>query len=235
MAKPLHNEMQSAKLTAGSAGPPTSRYLDIAEIRDDVVIMKDGTLRVVLLASSINFALKSEDEQEAVIQSYMQFLNSLEYPIQIVVQSRRMNIDPYLMRLREMQRTQQNQLLRAQIDDYVSYIQELVTMGDIMSKKFYVVVPYNPMSDKRKSFFERLTEAFQPVTILKLQEKAFYDRKVLLQTRAGHVQSGLSSMGVQSVQLDTQSLIELYYNAYNPSEAETQKLANIDSLQIDRL
>jgi hypothetical protein len=97
------------KLAKPKAGPPTQRYLDIAEIREDVVVMKDGTLRAVLLVSSINFALKSEDEQQATVQGYMQFLNSLEHPIQVVIQSRRMNIDAYMGNLKEQEETIHNE------------------------------------------------------------------------------------------------------------------------------
>lgn len=232
MAK-VPQDMQSKKLSGPKPGPRTAQYLDIAEIRDDVVIMKDGTLRAVLLTSSINFALKSNEEQEAVIQAYMQFLNSMEYPIQIVIQSRRMNIDNYLARLHDTERTQQNELLRAQIGDYINFIQELVSLGDIMSKKFYVVVPYNPLSDKKKGFFARAGELVRPAISIKLQEKVFADRKSALMSRVGHVQTSLGSMSVQGVMLDTQSLIELYYNCYNPETSETQRLTDLNAIQVE--
>ena len=103
--------MQSKKLSGGKPGVPSQRFLDIAEIKEDVVIMKDGTIRAVLLVSSINFALKNVDEQNAIVQAYMGFLNSIDFPLQVVVQSRRMNIDDYLHSLQEAERTQQNELL----------------------------------------------------------------------------------------------------------------------------
>ena len=129
-------EMQSKKLAKAKPGPPTQRFLDIAEIREDVVVLKDGTLRGVFMVSSINFALKSEDEQQATVQSYMQFLNGLEYPIQVVVQSRKMNIDAYMEALKEQERTIKNDLLRTQIIDYRGFVNELVELGEIMQKKF---------------------------------------------------------------------------------------------------
>jgi hypothetical protein len=127
--------------TAKKPGQPTQRYLDIAEIREDTVVMKDGTLRAVIMVSSINFALKSEDEQQAIIQGYMQFLNGLEHPLQVVVQSRKMNADGYLATLRQQEETIHNELLKTQIRDYTSFIKELVDLGQIMQKRFFVVMP----------------------------------------------------------------------------------------------
>jgi len=163
--------MQSKKLSKPKPGPSTQRFLDIAEIRDDIVILRDGTARAVLLVSSINFALKSADEQEAIVQAYMTFLNSLEYPIQIVIQSRKMNIDPYLKRLSEQSRKTTNDLLRTQIEDYRSFISELLELGQIMQKRFYVVVPYDPLSDKQKKFFSRLTGVLSPVSTARISQK----------------------------------------------------------------
>ena len=114
------------KKTAHKKGVPVQHYLDIAEIKEDVVILKDGTLRAVLAVSSLNFALKSENEQNALISAYAQFLNSLDYPLQIVIQSRKLNIDEYLLRLRRAEKNQSNGLLKIQITDYLSFIKELV-------------------------------------------------------------------------------------------------------------
>src|SRR5690606_8228933 len=130
--------------------PSTQTHLPIAEIKDGVVILKDGTLRKVLMTSSINFALKSEDEQNALISSYVSFLNSLEFPIQIIVQSRKLQIKPYLAKLAELEKNQPKELLRIQIADYRAFVEELVDIGQIMTKKFYVVVPYDPLSNKKK-------------------------------------------------------------------------------------
>src|SRR3989338_7914124 len=138
--------MQSKKLAGAKPTASTKRFLDIAEIKEDVVVLKDGTMRAVLLCSSINFALKSDDEQQAIIQAYMQFLNALEYPIQIVMQSRRLNIDPYLETLIKSEKEQKNDLLRVQIIEYRNFISEMVKLGDIMSKRFYLVVPFDTLS-----------------------------------------------------------------------------------------
>jgi hypothetical protein len=223
------------KLAKPKAGPPTQRYLDIAEIREDVVIMKDGTLRAVLLVSSINFALKSEDEQQATVQGYMQFLNSLEHPIQVVIQSRRMNIDSYMGHLKKQEETIHNELLKTQIRDYMSFVTELVELGEIMQKQFFVVVPYDPSEtgEKRKSFMTRLQTSFSPARLLKLNSKQFIDRKSILTQRVANVSSGLQSMGLQTAMLDTQSLIELYYTCYNPQVLDTQRLVDTNKLQVE--
>lgn len=223
------------KLAKPKVGPPTQRYLDIAEIREDVVIMKDGTLRAVLLVSSINFALKSEDEQQATVQGYMQFLNGLEHPIQVVIQSRRMNIDGYIQTLKKQEEAIQNELLKAQIRDYMSFVTELVELGEIMQKQFFVVVPYDPSEtgEKRKSFMTRLQASLSPAKVLKLNAKQFNDRKSILTQRVANVSAGLQSMGLQVAMLDTQGLIELYYTCYNPQVLDTQKLTDINKLQVE--
>lgn len=225
--------MQSKKLAKPKPGPSTERYLDIAEIRDDMVLLNDGTVRAVLLVSSINFALKSADEQEAIIQAYMTFLNSLEYPIQIVIQSRRMNVDAYMNRLIERERTVENDLLRAQIGDYRAFVMELVELGQIMQKMFYVVIPYDPLTNKKKNFWTRFTEALSPAAAAKLNRKQLTDRIEQLSRRTEIAQSQLNSMGISSARLDTQGLIELYYNVYNPNVFDTQKLADINQVQFE--
>ena len=213
--------------------PATKKYLDIAEIREDTVIMKDGTLRSVLLASSVNFALKSEDEQSAIISNYVGFLNSLDFSIQIVIQSRRLNIEKYLNRLKEEEKKQTNELLKMQIADYKQFVGELIEMGDIMSKRFYVVVPYSPFTNNQKKFFDRLKEVLTPASAIRLNKQKFLKRKRDLMLRVNSVMSGLQSMGVQSAVLDTQSLIELYYNVYNPDLMETEKLVPLNNLRVE--
>ncbi len=210
----------------------TQQYLDIAEIRDDVVVMRDGTLRAVLLISSINFALKSEEEQNAIIAAYVSFLNNIDFPLQIVIQSRELNIDRYLHNLKQKEKEQTNELLKIQTTEYIQYIKELISLGKIMSKRFYVIVPYDPLSDKQKGFFARLWDAFKPATLITMKEKKFQRRKAQLIRRLDNVISGLASIGLHSVQLDTQSLIELYYNTYNPVVSAHQKLTDVKDLRV---
>ncbi len=221
----------------GKSTPPTQRFLDIAEIRENVVVMKDGTMRAVILVSSINFSLKSDEEQQAVIQGYIQFLNSLEHPLQITIQSRKMNIDGYLDRLKERERSITNELLRSQIRDYTSFIQELVQLGEIMEKRFLVTVPYDPADDGKggKSFWGKLQHALYPAAIVKLNTKQFNDRRDALMKRTGVIVGGLESMGLSAALLDTQGLIELFYHVYNPELAQSQPLAPIDDLQVEKV
>lgn len=225
--------MPENSLVRNKINVSTQQYLDIAEIKDDVVIMKDGTLRSVLLVSSINFALKSEDEQNAVINSYVMFLNNLNFMLEIVIQSRELDIDNYLNYLKEKEKQQLNKLLKIQTAEYVEYIKELTSIGKIMNKRFYVVVPYNPLSDKHKSFFSLLQEAIKPATSIKLKEKSFLRYKEMLNRRLESVIGGLESIGVSVARLDTQSLIELYYKTYNPETAKNQNLAEVQKLRVE--
>ncbi len=233
--------MQSVKLAGSKKGPPTQHFLDIAEIKEDTVILKDGTLRAVLLVSSINFALKNMDEQNAIVQAYMGFLNSIEFPIQVVIQSRHMNIDDYLERLKKAEKVQKNELLRNQIGDYREYVHQLVELGEIMQKRFYVIVPLDPAMSgeagseglKRRGFFARAQELLTPAVAIRLSEKRFKDKRDQLMLRVNGVLSGLASMSLNAVALDTQSLIELYYTVYNPELFETQRLEDINKLQFE--
>lgn len=219
-------------LSSGRITTSTQQYLDIAEIKDDVVVMRDGTLRAVLLVSSINFALKSEDEQEAIVSSYVGFLNNISFPVQIVIQSRKLNIEGYLEELKQKEKEQMNELLKIQTKEYIQYIQELVSIGDIMSKSFYVVIPYNPLSDKHKGFFNSVSEVFKPATLVRMKGKRFDRHKSELTRRIESIVSGLGSAGLKTAQLDTQSLIELYYNTYNPTTSENEKLTEMKNLRI---
>jgi len=218
-----------------NALPATQHHLSVAEVKQDTLVMKDGTLRAVLLVSSINFALKNDDEQSAIISAYVSFLNSLDHPLQVVIQSRQLHIKPYLSKLIEKERKQTNELLRAQIADYRSFVAELVDLGKIMSKQFFVIVPYDPLSNKKKGFFSRLGEVVNPVKVVKLKEERFLERKKDLDMRIRQVESGLTNMGLEVVRLDTQSLIELLYSTYNPDIALSEPLAPLEKMQVENI
>lgn len=218
-----------------SAKASTQANLPIAEIKDGVVVLKDGTMRAVLMVSSINFALKSEDEQNAVISSYVGFLNSIDFPIQVVVQSRKLQIQPYLDNLFDIEKNQTNELLRVQIADYRAFVAELVQMGQIMTKRYYVVVPYDPASDRRKSFWSRIKEVVKPAVSLKLKGKRFIKRKEDLDLRLRHVVNGLQGIGLTVAQMDTQALIELYYSTYNPEIAFAEPMAPVNQLRVEKI
>ncbi len=211
----------------------TQKHVPIAEIRDDIIIMKDGTMRSILMVSSINFALKGEDEQNALIAGYVSFLNTLSFPLQIVIQSRPLNLDNYLLGLKNMEKQQMNQLLRMQIADYHDFLKELLDLGEIMTKKFFVTVPYNPAGDLKKTFWQRALSLFSAAQIITLNKERFNKQKDDLLKRVDLVISGLSSLGLSVVQLDTQSLIELVYNSYNPQIIDSQKLAPVEKLRLE--
>ncbi len=213
--------------------PATQRFLDVAEVRDDLVILKDGSVRAVVLVSSINFALKSEDEQQAIIQGYTQFLNGLDHPIQIIVQSRKMNIDDYVKRMKEAEENLKNELLRGQMNDYIQFVQQIVGDGEIMSKRFYLVIPYDPGASQKKGFWERFKEVIMPLIRITLDEKSLARRKEEMNQRTSHVIGGLSSMGLSGIRLDTQGLIELLYDAYNPETSASQPMRDIQELQVE--
>jgi type IV secretory pathway VirB4 component len=220
---------------ASKATPSTQKYLRIGEIKDDTVIMRDGSLRSVILVSSINFALKSEDEQNAIISAYVGFLNSLDSPFQILIQSRKLDLENYLEILQESERKQTNDLLKLQMTEYRQYITELVEMGNIMTKRFYVIVPYQPFGKKTRSFWQRTSDLVSPSSAVSLNQRIFISRQKELFTLVDRVISGLSSMGLRSQVLDTQALIELFYNTYNPTIAKNQKLEDINKLRMEKV
>ncbi|MBU1202853.1 hypothetical protein KKH39_02315 [Patescibacteria group bacterium] len=226
--------MKNEKLASSRPKNSTQKFLDIAEIRDDLVVLNDGSVRGVLLVSSINFDLKSEDEQKAIVGGYINFLNSLDYPLQIIIQSRPLNIDDYLERLKKVEREQTNELLRMQTADYRGFVGELLTLERIMSKKFYVIVPYSSATDKKRSFFSRLSAVFSAAKVVSLSRKRFEEFAAQLNKRCDFIGGGLSSMGLRSQRLSTQALIELYYNSYNPDLFQREKLEDINQLIVEK-
>lgn len=218
---------------SGDKTPSTQRYLPFAEIRDNLVIMRDGTLRAVILVSSLNFALKSEDEQKGTVQAYVSFLNTIDFPLQIVVQSRKLNIEKYLNKLELLARQQDNELLRKQTLSYRMFVKRLVEEADIMDKKFYVVVQYSPISNKKKSFWSRARDVLSTSNAVRLNQKQFQQYVEQLERRIAVVISGLRSMSLETQVLDTAALIEMYYNTYNPVTKQRQRIEDMDKLQID--
>ncbi|HLC38887.1 MAG TPA: hypothetical protein VJJ80_02045 [Patescibacteria group bacterium] len=208
----------------------TQAHLPIAEIRNGCVVLKDGSLRLVLLVSTINFDLKNEDEQNALVYAYQNFLNSLTFPIQIVMQSRRIDLSGYLSELSARLPQIENPLLQLQIEDYSAFIQKLITVANIMNKKFFIVIPFFPPALKQTAgFWEKAKSAItaqEPVIDMTHFEEY---RKELIQ-RAQAAASGLAALGLRAIQLTTQELIELYYQSYNPELAVREKLIPIEQL-----
>lgn len=214
--------------------PSTQQYVPFAEVRDGIVVMKDGTLRAVLLVSSVNFALKSEDEQKGIIANYVTFLNGLDFELQIVIQSRKLSIEAYLEKLERLAKQQDNELLRKQTIAYHSFVGQLVEDADIMDKKFYVVVPFSPFSKKRKSYWSRFQEVLSPASKVRLNQARFEKYKLDLERRVNRVVAGLQSVGLKTNLLDTQALIEVYYNTFNPITKQQRRIQDINEMQVDR-
>lgn len=213
----------------------TQSTLQLSEIRDGMVIMVDGSFRTVVACKSINFDLMSDREREGVEYSYQNFLNSLNFPVQILVRSQRVDIGPYIDKLVSTRRSQDNMLLGVLMDDYIGFIDALSQEANIMEKSFYIVIPYFPKGDaanlveQGKGFFGKLFARPQN-TITHIDAAAYQKAKDEMKNRVDSVTAGLFQIGVQSVQLDTKSLGELYYNYYNPDTALRQPLGNFDNL-----
>ena len=210
----------------------TQDFLAFGEIHDGIIVTKTGELRVVLMASSINFSLKSEQEQTAIVFAYQNFLNSLSFPIQILMQSRRLDLTKYLAKLKETADKQTNELLRAQTTDYHDYIERLIKVANIMDKKFYVIVPYMPpvtSQIKAPGLFGKNKDA----NSIQITPEQFDNYKQELSQRAQVIQSGLGSIGVRTAQLNTQQVVELLYGIYNPEEAAKEKLIDFNHLNSD--
>ncbi len=210
----------------------TQKYLSIDTIQDSVVILKDGGLRAVLMTSSINFDLKSSDEQDAIIYAYQNFINSLDFPLQIQVSSRVLNINGYINYLSEFQQTQQNELLRLQIGEYSQFIQELVSEANIVNKTFYIVIPFDPIEVK-EGFLDKLSNAMNPKIAIRYSKEDFEKYKTQLWQRVNGVMYGLKRAGIYMTPLNTQELIELYYSFYNPDSRPTEYLHDLSELDIN--
>jgi hypothetical protein len=220
----------------------TQNTLQIAEIRDGIVIMNDGTFRSVLMLKSINFDLMSQQEQEAVEFAYQGFLNSLYFPIQIFVRSQKVDLQPYIEKLDKIRTEHDNMLLAMLMEDYLIYMDNLAQQTNIMDKKFYIVIPYfpHPESAKKvvaadsKNFITGLASMFSSnETHVVVNENDLETAKNELRNRVQAVLSGLAQCGVQGLPLDTQELIELYYDTYNPDTATRQQLKNFNDLTAD--
>lgn len=213
----------------------TQSTLQLSEVRDSMVIMNDGSFRVVVACKSINFDLMSDREREGVEYSYQNFLNSLNFPVQILIRSQRVDIGPYIDKLIAGRREQDNMLLGVLMDDYINFIDALSQEANIMEKSFYIVIPFFPNGDaanlveQGKGFFGKLFARPQN-SVTHIDAVAYQKAKDELKNRTDSVIAGLFQIGIQSVQLDTKSLSELYYNYYNPDTALRQPLGNFDNL-----
>jgi hypothetical protein len=218
----------------------TQNTLQIAEVRDGIVIMNDGSFRCVVMVKSINFDLMSPQEQEAVEFSYQGFLNSLYFPVQIFVRSQKVDLQPYIAKLDKIRTEHDNMLLALLMEDYIGYIDALSAQTNIMDKKFYVVIPFFPTVDAQKALAQskNFLSGFAGLFNNKEQHVVINERdlenaKGELRNRVQAVLAGLQQAGIQGLPLDTQELIELYYDTYNPDTATRQQLKNFDDLTAD--
>ncbi|MFZ2125125.1 MAG: hypothetical protein WA087_01225 [Candidatus Saccharimonadales bacterium] len=208
----------------------TQSSLQLSEIRDNMVIMADGSFRAVVACKSINFDLMSSREREGVEYSYQNFLNALNHPIQILVRSQRIDIGPYIDRLVKIRQNQDNMLLNVLMDDYINFIDILSQEANIMDKSFFIVIPYYPQGDitslvgQSKGFFSKLFT--KPDAVTKIDTVTYEKAKTEVKNRVDGVMAGLFQIGIQSIQLDTKALGELYYNFYNPDTAVREPLGD---------
>jgi type IV secretory pathway VirB4 component len=224
--------LHSKKITKPAAGNPTQKFLDIAEIRDDVIVLKNGSFRGILAVSSINYDLKSTEEQDAIIVQYQNFLNSLDFPLQILISSRKLDIDTYLDFIEEKEKEQTNELLKLQTAEYKNFINQLVTVSNIMDKNFYIIVPFSPIENSQKGFFHNILGLLNPQknTLEKKENFETYTSQLL--QRMDHIATGLSGLGIRVAPLKTQELVELLYHSYNSNIFNAEKLGDVKEMDL---
>lgn len=217
-------------------GKPSQTLVPVKEIRDGMAILNDGTMRMTLMVSSVNFALKSQDEQDAIVYAYQDFLNSLDFPVQLTVSSRKMDITPYLEEVKVLRDKQQNELLRLQMDEYINFVSELVKSSNIMTKTFFVTIPFSVQQSTKEGFFSRFKKGVKGAAgAHTMSDQEFEHNRSQLMQRVNQVAIGLQAFGLRLVALKTQELLELYYTAYNPVSSRNQRLRNVGQLQVKEM
>lgn len=197
----------------------TQEFVPIQEIRDGVVILKDGSMRAIILASSLNFALKSGDEQNAIISQFQNFLNSLDFSVQIFIQSKKLDIRPYIALLEERYKEQITELMKIQTREYIEFIRTFVENSNIMTKGFFIVIPYlPPLMTASKNPVSNMFSRGKTNTIL--ENEKFEEYRSQLEQRVGVVEQGLVRCGIRVAELGTEEVVELYYKIFNPGETE---------------
>lgn len=197
-------------------------FVPVKEVRGGSMVLKDGTLVGVMLASSVNFALKSRDEQEAILLQFQNFLNSLDFSVQFFIQSRRLDIRPYIALLEERFTAQTGDLMRIQVREYIEFIRSFTERANIMSKHFFVVIPYSPpIVDVKKNITDTLLGGGNKNDLTaKKEDIGFEEQKTQLEQRMAVVEQGLVRTGVRTIPLGTEEIIELLYKEFNPGELE---------------
>ena len=238
---PAQSTITQPATLAPKANPnSTQNALQIAEIRDGIVIMNDGSFRSVIMVKSINFDLMSPEEREAVEFSYQGFLNSLYFPVQIVIRSRKVDLGPYIEKLDKIRGEHDNMLLALLMEDYITYMDKLSQQTNIMDKKFYIVIPFFPVADVQKALtdskklFSGIGALFskKPQVQVTINEPDLENAKAELRNRVQATLGALMQCSIQGLPLDTQELIELYYDTYNPDTATRQELKNFNDMNV---
>ncbi len=200
------------------ANNATQEFVPIDDIRDGIVLLKDGGMRGILMASSINFSLKSDDERQAILLQFQDFVNSLDFPVQIIAQSRRLDIRPYIALLEGRYKEQTNELLKIQIEQYVQFVKSFTESTNIMTKNFFIIVPYDAAIISNK---KSLIPGFSSSKPNKEQEEEdFEEKRNQLEQRMGVVEQGLVRCGIRVAKLGTDEVVELFYKIFNPGETE---------------
>lgn len=198
----------------------TKEFVEISDIRDTIVILKDGSLRSVIEVNSMNFELKSADEQTAIIFAFESFLNSLDFPLQIAVKSRKLDIRPYLQSLDNLTQNIQNELLKVQAVEYTRFVKGLTELANIMSKKFYVVVPFyaiEAVTATTGGIMDAFKSIFSPKQFVKsISDEELQNYKTQLDQRIGVISQGISGLGLETKVLSKDALINLFFEYYNP-------------------
>jgi len=212
-----------------TASKTTQEFVPIKEIRDGVVVLNDGSLRALVLASSLNFALKSNDEQNSIIFQFQNFLNSLDFSVQIFVQSKRLDIRPYVALLEDRYKQQNIELMKVQTREYIEFIKTFVDNSSIMTKSFFVVIPYSPTtintSKNPLGGIGGVKEIFggkkgTPAQKTAQTNSEFEEYRSQLEQRVGVVEQGLTRCGIRVAELGTEEVVELFYKIFNPGDTE---------------
>lgn len=199
----------------------TQQFVEIDKIKDGIITLKNGGLRSVVMVAGLNFELKSEEEQDVIISSYQDFLNSLDFSVQVMIHSRKLNIENYLQKMEEIKVKEPNELLKNQIDEYITFIRDFVKQNEIMTKNFFVVIPYEGagLKEAKKGIMSMLSFGKKKDN-KKEQQESFDQQMSQLRQRIDQVLAGLERIGLRSVVLNDDELVELYYNLYNPETIE---------------
>lgn len=209
----------------------TQQYIEIAGIKEGIVILKNGGYRLILSVSTTNFALKSEQEQNSIVFQYQSFLNSLHFPIEIVMRSKQLDLSPYLAKIEGLISKQDNELLQIQTSDYVDFVAKLINVANIMKKTFYVVIPYQPITVQNANFLSKLfTRQSSVVSELRISEDEFKKNTDQLRQYGQIVAAGLGGIGLHCIQLTTEEIIELFYQIYNPEIAGKERISDTKNL-----